>query len=170
MLVDILSVTFVDRIGYRASVIIAHLCAVMGFVFLTVLPDKKNQIGKRNNCPNTSHNFPVLYVKQVKKSCRYNHHCHMPPIVNNFVPLLFLTFHSSYGIPMTQITLLITFNFGLQLLVDSSLARGNKFITRMHLSIDREKRRKFSALPSFSVFFYPFHGKIYQGNRRFYHG
>lgn len=39
-------------------------------------------------------------------------------IVNNFVPLLFLTFHSSYGIPMAQITLLITFNFGLQLLVD----------------------------------------------------
>ena len=39
-------------------------------------------------------------------------------IVNNFVPLLFLTFHNSYGIPMTQITLLITFNFGLQLLVD----------------------------------------------------
>lgn len=38
-------------------------------------------------------------------------------IVNNFVPLLFLTFHSSYGIPMTQITLLITFNFGLQLLI-----------------------------------------------------
>jgi hypothetical protein len=39
-------------------------------------------------------------------------------IVNNFVPLLFLTFHSSYGIPMTRIPLLITFNFGLQLLVD----------------------------------------------------
>ena len=39
-------------------------------------------------------------------------------IVNNFVPLLFLIFHSSYGIPMTQITLLITFNFGLQLLID----------------------------------------------------
>ncbi|MDE6846060.1 MAG: MFS transporter [Lachnospiraceae bacterium] len=39
-------------------------------------------------------------------------------IVNNFVPLLFLTFHSIYGIPMTQITLLITFNFGLQLLID----------------------------------------------------
>ena len=39
-------------------------------------------------------------------------------IVNNFVPLLFLTFHSMYGIPMTQITLLITFNFGLQLLID----------------------------------------------------
>lgn len=39
-------------------------------------------------------------------------------IVNNFAPLLFLTFHNRYGIPMTQITLLITFNFGLQLLVD----------------------------------------------------
>jgi fucose permease len=39
-------------------------------------------------------------------------------IVNNFVPLLFLTFHNTYHIPMTQITLLITFNFGLQLLVD----------------------------------------------------
>ncbi|MCD7725242.1 MAG: MFS transporter [Clostridiales bacterium] len=39
-------------------------------------------------------------------------------IVNNFVPLLFLTFHNTYGIPMTQITLLITFNFGLQLVMD----------------------------------------------------
>lgn len=39
-------------------------------------------------------------------------------IVNNFVPLLFLTFHNGYGIPMGQITLLITFNFGLQLFVD----------------------------------------------------
>ena len=39
-------------------------------------------------------------------------------IVNNFAPLLFLTFHNVYGIPMTQITLLITFNFGLQLLID----------------------------------------------------
>ncbi|MCI5650074.1 MAG: MFS transporter [Fusicatenibacter sp.] len=39
-------------------------------------------------------------------------------IVNNFVPLLFLTFHKTYGIPMSSITLLITFNFGLQLLID----------------------------------------------------
>ena len=40
LLVDILSVTFIDRIGYRASMIIAHICAVMGFVFLTILPDR----------------------------------------------------------------------------------------------------------------------------------
>ena len=39
-------------------------------------------------------------------------------IVNNFVPLLFLTFQNSYGIPLSQITLLVTLNFGLQLLVD----------------------------------------------------
>lgn len=39
-------------------------------------------------------------------------------IVNNFAPLLFLTFQAQYGIPLSQITLLITINFGLQLLVD----------------------------------------------------
>ncbi len=39
-------------------------------------------------------------------------------IVNNFVPLLFLTFQSSYGIPLSSITLLITFNFTVQLVVD----------------------------------------------------
>lgn len=39
-------------------------------------------------------------------------------IVNNFVPLLFLTFQSSYGIPLSRITLLITVNFAVQLIVD----------------------------------------------------
>lgn len=39
-------------------------------------------------------------------------------IVNNFVPLLFLTFEKSYHIPLSQITMLITFNFGIQLLID----------------------------------------------------
>ncbi len=39
-------------------------------------------------------------------------------IINNFVPLLFLTFESTYGIPLRQITMLITINFGIQLLVD----------------------------------------------------
>lgn len=39
-------------------------------------------------------------------------------IINNFVPLLFLTFESTYHIPLSQITMLITFNFGIQLLVD----------------------------------------------------
>lgn len=39
-------------------------------------------------------------------------------IINNFAPLLFLTFQSAYQIPLSQITLLVTFNFGLQLLID----------------------------------------------------
>ena len=39
-------------------------------------------------------------------------------IVNNFTPLLFLFFQRSYYIPLSQITLLVTFNFGIQLLVD----------------------------------------------------
>ena len=39
-------------------------------------------------------------------------------IVNNFIPLLFLTFHSTYQIPLSRITLLVTINFGIQLLVD----------------------------------------------------
>ena len=39
-------------------------------------------------------------------------------IVNNFIPLLFITFQSSYSIPLSQITLLVTINFGIQLLVD----------------------------------------------------
>ena len=39
-------------------------------------------------------------------------------VVNNFVPLLFLTFQSEMGVPLSRITFLITFNFGVQLLVD----------------------------------------------------
>lgn len=39
-------------------------------------------------------------------------------IVNNFVPLLFVTFQNSYHIPLSQITILITLNFGIQLLID----------------------------------------------------
>ncbi len=39
-------------------------------------------------------------------------------VINNFTPLLFLFFQKSYHIPLSQITLLVTFNFGIQLLVD----------------------------------------------------
>lgn len=39
-------------------------------------------------------------------------------IVNNFVPLLFLTFEKTYQIPLSQITMLITINFGIQLIID----------------------------------------------------
>ena len=39
-------------------------------------------------------------------------------IVNNFVPLLFVTFQKTYDIPLSQITALITVNFVIQLLID----------------------------------------------------
>ena len=44
-------------------------------------------------------------------------------IVNDFVPLLFLTFDHTYVIPLSQITLLVTINFGIQLVVDLLAAR-----------------------------------------------
>ena len=40
-------------------------------------------------------------------------------IVNNFIPLLFVTLQDTYQIPLTQITLLVTINFSIQLLVDT---------------------------------------------------
>lgn len=43
-------------------------------------------------------------------------------VINNFAPLLFLTFQSSYGIPLSQITVLIGFNFIVQLIVDAASA------------------------------------------------
>ena len=44
-------------------------------------------------------------------------------IINNFVPLLFLFFQKNYNIPISKITLLVTFNFGIQLMVDFLSAR-----------------------------------------------
>lgn len=41
-------------------------------------------------------------------------------IINNFAPLLFLTFQDEYDISLSKITLLVTFNFGVQLFVDFS--------------------------------------------------
>lgn len=40
-------------------------------------------------------------------------------IVNNFAPLLFLTFWREFGIPLSRITWLITINFAVQLTVDA---------------------------------------------------
>jgi len=40
----------------------------------------------------------------------------------NFLPLLFITFHESFGIPLQMITLLVTMNFIVQLLVDFAAA------------------------------------------------
>lgn len=43
-------------------------------------------------------------------------------IINNYTPLLFVTFNKTYGIPLSQIALLISLNFGVQLAVDALCA------------------------------------------------
>jgi len=49
-------------------------------------------------------------------------------IINNFVPLLFLTFQSEYNLGLDKIGLLVTINFGVQLVVDFLAA---KYIDRI---------------------------------------
>lgn len=44
-------------------------------------------------------------------------------IVNNFAPLLFLTFSTDYGIPLSHMALLVAVNFGVQITVDLIAAR-----------------------------------------------
>ena len=39
LFIDMLSAGFIDRIGYRASVILAHICAAAGLALLTILPE-----------------------------------------------------------------------------------------------------------------------------------
>ena len=48
LLVDMLSAGFVDRIGYRASIVLAHLCAAVGLILLTVLPELNSSTYLRN--------------------------------------------------------------------------------------------------------------------------
>ncbi len=49
-------------------------------------------------------------------------------IVNNFVPLLLLTFHHSWGIGMPRLATLLSINFAIQLLVDLF---GARFVDRI---------------------------------------
>ena len=57
-------------------------------------------------------------------------------VVNNFVPLLFIIFQDTFGIPLSQITLLVTFNYGTQLVVDFLSAKfGDKLGYRASILI-----------------------------------
>ena len=64
-------------------------------------------------------------------------------IVNNFIPLLFLHFQNFYGVPLSQITMLVTFNFGIQLTVDLVAIR---FVDRIGYRISMILAHVFSAL------------------------
>lgn len=82
----------------------------------------------RDNYQNTMYACFVGYIVQA--------------IINNFVPLLFLTFEKSYGIPLNQITMLITFNFGIQLVIDLLSA---KFVDKIGYRISIVLAHIFSA-------------------------
>lgn len=64
-------------------------------------------------------------------------------IVNNFAPLLFLTFQRSYGITYDKIALLVTINFLVQLLVDIISA---KFVDKIGYRISIVSAHIFAAL------------------------
>ncbi len=66
---------------------------------------------------NYNHTLRASYVGYISQA-----------IVNNFAPLLFLTFRSQFDISLDRITLLVTLNFGIQLVVDL-LAAG--FVDRI---------------------------------------
>ena len=59
---------------------------------------------KNTNCMQTIYACFIGYIVQA--------------IVNNFVPLLFVTFRNNYHISLERITFLITLNFIIQLFVD----------------------------------------------------
>ncbi len=39
LFIDFVSAKFIDKIGYRVSIVLGHVCAVLGLVLLAVLPD-----------------------------------------------------------------------------------------------------------------------------------
>lgn len=64
-------------------------------------------------------------------------------IVNNFAPLLFVTFHDNYHIPLEKIGLLVTVNFGTQLLVDLISA---KYVDKIGYRVSIVAAHIFAAL------------------------
>lgn len=70
---------------------------------------------------NHSHTLYACYIGYITQA-----------IINNFVPLLFLTFQSTYNISLDRIALLVTINFGVQLLVDLASA---KFVDKIGYKI-----------------------------------
>ncbi len=63
-------------------------------------------------------------------------------IVNNFAPLLFLTFQSTYSISLDMIALLVTVNFGIQLVVD---LLASKFVDKIGYRVCIVAAHLFSA-------------------------
>lgn len=73
-------------------------------------------------------------------------------IVNNFVPLLFVTFQNSWHIPLSRITMLITVNFIIQLSVDLASAG---FVDRLGYRASAVPAHLFSAAGLLMLTFLP---------------
>ncbi len=73
-------------------------------------------------------------------------------IINNFVPLLFITFINTYGIPLADITLLGTINFIVQLSVD---LLSVKFVDKIGYRTSMLLAHGFAALGIMSLTFLP---------------
>ena len=73
-------------------------------------------------------------------------------IVNNFVPLLFVTFQNSWHIPLSRITMLITVNFIIQLSVDLASAG---FVDRLGYRASAVTAHLFSAVGLLMLTFLP---------------
>ncbi len=73
-------------------------------------------------------------------------------IVNNFIPLLFITFQNTYQIPLSQITLLVTINFAIQLTVD---LLSTLFVDRIGYRASIVIAQIFSAAGLISLTFLP---------------
>lgn len=107
--------------------------------------------------------IPIKYERYCQMRNRikenYNHTLYacftgyiIQAIVNNFVPLLFLTFQREFGISLEKIALLITFNFGVQLIVDFLAAA---FVDRIGYRICVVAAQIFSCLGLLSLAFLP---------------
>ena len=72
--------------------------------------------------------------------------------VINYLPLLFITFHNSFGIPLQQITLLVTINFLVQLTVDMLAAL---FIDRVGYRVGAVGSQMFCAAGMVCLAFLP---------------
>lgn len=81
-------------------------------------------------------------------------------IVNNYAPLLFLTFQHTYQIPLAQITMLVTINFVVQLLIDVFAA---KFVDRIGYRICAVAAHLFAAIGLIGLGIFPdlFHNAFY---------
>lgn len=82
-------------------------------------------------------------------------------IVNNFAPLLFITFVSAYGLGLKQITLITTVNFFVQLCVDLLSA---KFIDKIGYRVSIVAAHIFAAVGLFGLAAFPsIMGNVYAG-------